>query len=163
MEYFMLGGVELRIENPTAVMKYHRNVIKKPYLSRPGSHVFALPGDGKELSFTAIVTNEEELIMVREFWKNLDPIPLISLNENAGYQVLFVIDDFVQKDHDHDFFEFQITLLEYTEWVVETKNFVNWKVSTPAAKPKCPESTVTNNPIGATVKVKEVSAKSIGL
>ena len=143
----MLGGVELQVEHPTAVMEYVRNVIKKPYLNKRGSHVVALPGDGKDLSFTAIVTTEEDLETVRAFWDNLDPIPLVCINEKAGYQVLFVIDKFVQKDH-QSYFMFDIGLLEFSEWKVETKKFVNWKVSTKeTAKSKCPKtdnSKITN-------------------
>jgi len=61
------------------------------------------------------------------------------LNEEAGYNRLFVIDDFIQKDHDSGLFKFEISLIEYIEKVTETRDFVSWKVDTSKAKPKCPK------------------------
>ena len=138
-EYFILGGVELQVEVTPATMDYQRNTIVKPFLNYPGSYIQALHPDGKKIKLTAIVVNNENLETVRGFWKRKDPLPLVSLNEEAGYNVLFVIDDFVQKDYDSGLFKFEISLIEYGEQVTETKDFVNWKVDTSKAKPKCPK------------------------
>lgn len=135
-EYFVLGGVELQIEVTPAPMDYQRNTIVKPYLNYPGSYVKALDFDGKKLKLTAVVDNDENLEIVRGFWKEKKPVPLVSLNGKAGYNILFIVDDFVQKDHD-DYFKFEIGLLEYIEWKAETRDFVNWKVDNSKAKPKC--------------------------
>lgn len=140
-EYFVLGGVELQAEVTPSKMDYQRNAIVKPYLNYPGSYVQALDGDGKKFKLTAVVTTKEKLKTVRAFWKEKKPLPLISLNKDAGYNVLFVITDFVQVDHDGGLFKFEIELHEHEEWKAETRDFVNWKVDTSKAKPKCDQFT----------------------
>ncbi|MDR0773814.1 MAG: peptidoglycan-binding protein [Rickettsia sp.] len=136
--YVHLNSVPLIVLTKGIKVDPQMNTSIDPYVGTWGSNTTALPKKGKHLSFKvyANASNFEEVNSLRY---ETEPVPFVS-ESKAKLNSIYIIKKFAILEEDRDQFEIDIELHEHTRWVVESKNFKNWKVDKSKAKPECPKN-----------------------